>query len=119
MNYRYLVDGTDVDPDRVESMVFKVEPDGTEKLASAMYILSPGKTMADVPDIAGSLTTWHDHQNLCWEGVRVVALTDANGNCPVGVFRATPPMLHVWMIDHDCGPFAGIDGLHGTCKHSH
>ena len=44
-----------------------------------MYILGFGKTMADVPDVAGELTTWHDHQNLCWEGIRVVGTTDATG----------------------------------------
>jgi hypothetical protein len=98
--------------------VFKVNADGSRTLASAMYILPLGRTMADVPDIAGELTTWHDHQNLCWDllggNPRVVGITDANGNCAAGVFVATPPMLHVWLIPHECGPFAGIDGTHGT-----
>jgi hypothetical protein len=76
--------------------------------------------MDDVPDIAGELTTWHDHQNLCWEGVRVVGTTDATGSCQRGVFRPTPPMLHVWIAEHPCGPFAGIEGSHGDgCAHGH
>ncbi len=115
-----IADGVELDPERIESVVFKVHPDGTRQLASAMYILDFGKTMDDVPDVAGELTTWHDHQDLCWVGVRVVATTDAAGNCPRGVFRGTSPMLHVWMIPHRCGPFAGIEGSHGSgCGHAH
>ena len=79
-----------------------------------MYILGFGKTMDDVPDIAGDLTKWHDHQNLCWEGVRVVGTTDATGKCERGAFPAPPPMLHVWMPEHPCGPFAGIEGVTGS-----
>lgn len=116
----HIADGVELDPDRIESVVFKVHPDGTRQLASAMYILDFGKTMDDVPDVAGELTTWHDHQDLCWIGVRVVATTDARGNCPRGVFRGTSPMLHVWMLPHPCGPFAGIEGSHGSgCGHEH
>jgi hypothetical protein len=115
INIGYIVDGVDMDPNQIESIVFTVAPDGTKTLASAMYILGFDKTMADVPDIAGELTTWHDHQNLCWEGARVVGTTDATGSCQRGTFRATPPMLHVWMTDDQpCGPFAGIEGSHGS-----
>jgi hypothetical protein len=116
----HLTSPTEMDPDAIESIVFKVYPDGTRQLASAMYILPFGRTMADVPDIAGELTTWHDHQDLCWEGIRVVGRTDANGDCARGVFRPTPPMLHVWLLPHECGPFAGIEGTHGeSCDHDH
>jgi len=110
----YIADAVDLDPNQIESIVFTVAADGTRTLASAMYILGFGTTMADAPDIAGELTTWHDHQNLCWEGVRVVGTTDRTGSCERGSFRATPPMLHVWMTEHPCGPFAGIEGSHGS-----
>jgi hypothetical protein len=115
----YLGDDIELDPARVESIVYTVAPDGTRTLASGMFILGFGKTMADVPDVAGPLTTWHDHQNLCWEGVQVVGTTDATGSCERGVFRATPPMLHVWVVDNPCGPFAGLEGHGGDCGHSH
>ena len=109
-----------LDPSDIESIVLKVNPDGTKQVASAMYLLPFGTTMDDAPDIAGDLTTWHDHQNLCWEGVRVVGTTGADGSCARGEFRPTQPMIHVWMIDHPCGPFAGIDGSHGEgCAHHH
>ena len=120
ISIEYITDGIDLDPNRIESVVMQVGPDGTKHVASAMYILGFGNTMADVPDIAGELTTWHDHQNLCWEGVRVVGTTDATGSCERGEFRSTPPMLHVWMTEHPCGPFAGLEGTHGTgCEHDH
>jgi hypothetical protein len=118
VNGAYLVDPAVLDPARVESIVLQVNPDGTKQVVSAMYILPPGQTMADVPEIAGELTTWHDHQNLCWEGGRVVGLL-VNGTCTSGTFRATPPMLHVWLVDHPCGPFAGLDGHGGDCGHGH
>jgi hypothetical protein len=29
-------------------------------------------------------------------------------------------MLHVWITEHPCGPFAGIEGSHGDgCAHNH
>jgi hypothetical protein len=85
-----------------------------------MYILSVGKTMDDVPDIAGELTTFHDHTNLCFSGTRVVGLAE-DGECPQGsVLLVTPPMLHVWMVEHPCGPFAGIETSgHGTTCATH
>ena len=116
----YMADGIELDPARIESIVFRVLPDGTRQLGSAMYILNSGSTMDDVPDVAGALTTWHDHQNLCWDGGRVVGVLNAEGACTNGTFRPTAPMLHVWMLPHECGPFAGIEGAHGAgCAHGH
>ncbi|MFZ4584300.1 MAG: hypothetical protein ACOYNI_03650 [Acidimicrobiia bacterium] len=122
VNPQYLVNADELDPNQIESIVMQVNPDGTKTTASAMYILARGKTMADVPEIAGSLTTFHDHQNLCWDpsGLRVVGVVNASGQCSRGVFRPTAPMLHVWATDTPCGPFSGIEGHGGDCKaHSH
>jgi len=113
-----LSDGIELDPAKVESIVLQRNPDGTWVLGSGMYILEPNKTMADVPEIAGSLTTWHDHQNLCWEGTRVVGLL-VGGTCTRGTFRPTPPMLHVWATPQVCGPFTGIEGFGGSCDSHH
>jgi hypothetical protein len=41
--------------------------------------------------------------------------TAVNGVCSQGTLWVTPPMLHVWMVDNPCGPFAGIDSHGGTC----
>jgi hypothetical protein len=113
----YIADGLELDPQRIESIVARVNPDGTKDIVSAMYLMSPGSTMDDVPDIAGALTTWHDHQDLCWEGIRVVGRVGADGSCPRGEFRGTAPMLHVWLEPHPCGPFAGLEGHGGGCGH--
>ncbi|HSP03955.1 MAG TPA: hypothetical protein VLR27_10660 [Acidimicrobiales bacterium] len=121
INVQRIIDPRVLDPDDIESIVLKVNPDGTKEVASAMYLLPFGATMADAPDIAGELTPWHDHQNLCWDGARVVGTTDATGTCARGEFRPTQPMLHVWVDEHPCGPFAGIEGSHGSgCdQHDH
>lgn len=113
-------DDITLDPSRPESIVFRVAPDGSRELVSAMFIMPPGSTMDDVPDIAGSLTTWHDHQDLCWSGFQVVATTGPDGTCPRGEFRVGQPMLHVWLVPHECGPFAGLEGHGGDCRqHAH
>jgi hypothetical protein len=115
-------DGRELDPAAIESIVLQKQADGTKRVMSAMYILEPGTTMDDVPDIAGSLTTWHDHQNLCWDasGVRLAGVLRDGVCVPGGTFRPTPPMIHVWVDDPECGPFTGIEGHGGgTCEHSH
>ncbi|HEX7167422.1 MAG TPA: hypothetical protein VF230_10625, partial [Acidimicrobiales bacterium] len=118
----YLVNPNVLNASEPESLVYKVLPDGTRELASAMYIMPVGKTMADVPDVAGAMTPWHDHQNLCWDssGIKLAGIL-RDGKCvPGGTFRPTPPMLHVWVTEHPCGPFAGIEGTDhvGAC-HTH
>ena len=59
VNWSYLTDGR-VDPSRIESVVAEMKAGGVLEVATAMYILEDGKTMSDVPEIAGELTTWHD-----------------------------------------------------------
>ncbi|HEX7276018.1 MAG TPA: hypothetical protein VF244_01455 [Acidimicrobiales bacterium] len=117
----YIRDGYELDPDRIESIVVESTPTG-KWVVSAMYILEPGRTLANAPG-QGALMTWHEHQNICWDatGTRIAGFVHGDGVChPSGTFRVTPPMLHVWMRDHECGPFAGIEG-HGatTCAHTH
>ena len=60
-------------------------------------------------DVVGCLTPWHLHDNLCIaDGLQIVGLSDW-GDCPTGSQnRPTPRMLHVWLIPHEGGPFAGI-----------
>jgi hypothetical protein len=116
----YLADGRELDPERVESIVMEGPP-GAKRVVSAMYILEPGRTLADAPDVAGPLASWHDHQNLCWAdtGIRLAGVL-VGGRCvPGGTFHPTPPMLHVWLDDHPCGPFAGIEGHGGGCGRGH
>ena len=119
MNAAYLTDGRELDPEHIESIVVQGIGVNT-KILSSMYILERGKTMSDVPDIAGDLTSWHDHQNLCWDesGTRLMG-TLVQGRCtPGGSLKPTKPMLHVWLQDNECGPFAGVED-HGTVCSAH
>lgn len=117
LNPVFYFDGIELDATKIESVVLQRLSNGQWVLGSVMYMLNDGDTMANVPEIAGSFTTWHDHQNLCWNGLLVVGFV-VNGVCTSGVFRATPPMIHVWMTAQVCGPFSGIEGVHGeTCSH--
>ncbi len=120
VNHDYMNDGVELDPDHIESLVFEVSG-GEKRLVSAMYILERGTSMADVPELAGDLTTWHDHQNLCWDDTRTeLAGALVNGECmPGGTLRETAPMLHVWLEDHECGPFSGIENHGGGCVAGH
>jgi hypothetical protein len=111
INHDHLRDEGVLDPNEVESLVYRVEADGGRELISAMYILPPGSTTDDVPDVAGNLTVWHGHDNLCWDagGTRIAGVV-VNGRCrPGGTQGQGMPMLHVWVVPNDCGPFAGTD----------
>ena len=122
VNQAYLTDGRELDPLHIESIVLQRQADGSEQVVTAMYILERGTTLAEAPDVAGSLTPWHDHQNLCWDatGTKLAGIV-VNGQCrPGGTFRGTAPMMHVWLSDPPCGPFTGVEG-HGSanCTHEH
>ncbi len=114
VNWSYLYDGIEMNPAKIESIVVQKSVSGPKTIVSGMYILNLGKTMADVPDLAGELTTFHYHDNLCFQGTTLVGLA-VGGVCASGVLTVTPPMLHVWLIDQPCGPFAGIEGFGGDC----
>jgi hypothetical protein len=64
----------------------------------------------------------------------VVGLTSAPGTCARGEFlQPHAPMLHVWVVDNPCGPFASLEGAgagqaiteeqdpnaNPDCQHSH
>ena len=66
INAEYLANPTILDAGEVESLVYRLEADGSKTLTTAMYMLPPGATTDDVPDIAGNLTVWHAHDNLCF-----------------------------------------------------
>jgi hypothetical protein len=122
VNWNYLADGHEFDPTRIESIVAQIGPGGSRSIVSALYIMEVGKTMADIPDIAGPLTQpyFHIHTNLCFDLTthRLVGLA-VNGVCPAGVLLITPPMIHVWQVERPCGPFDTVEG-HGTdCGQHH
>ncbi|HEV2766583.1 MAG TPA: hypothetical protein VGV63_02610 [Acidimicrobiales bacterium] len=96
-----------LDPAAPESLVYLSTPDGPV-LEAAMYILP--SVESPVPDVGGLAAHWHAHDDLCFSTTTamIMGTTNPDGSCPPGARnQATPPMLHVWTIDHPEGPFAG------------
>ena len=120
VKWSYLTDGIELDPTRIESIVVKKDGTAPKQIVSAMYILNFGKTMANAPALAGELTSWHLHDNLCFSGTTLTAIA-TGGVCPLpSVLVVTPPMLHVWLIPRPCGPFSGLEEAGEICApHGH
>jgi hypothetical protein len=113
VNQAYLTDADILNPAHVQSLIYYNSPHGPV-LIGAMYIM-PRLGMPG-PEVGGSLTLWHHHDNLCFDRTTgaIVAFAhdgssdsnDKSGTCPRGSSnRSTPEMLHVWLIDNPEGPF--------------
>ena len=121
VNWNWINDDTVLDPDHPESLVYNVDRDGKRTLAAAMYMAPAGTPDDEVPDVGGPITQWHIHNNLCYsppemvDGApqrHVVGLT-RDGTCRPGGEFLSPhaPMLHVWVVEHECGPFSALEGV--------
>jgi len=115
INWSYIGDDKILDPDHPESRVYRVK-DGKKTLVSAMFMLKPGSDLNTVPDIGGALTQWHIHDNLCFTDDKVAphvaGLTDGSGNCRAPLVKLPPvPMIHVWIVPEQCGPFSALEGV--------
>ena len=133
IQWDWINDDDVLNPDRPESLVYAPQPDGTKKLVSAMYMLQDTVPLTAVPDIGGSLTQWHIHDNLCFTkdpvAPRVAGLTDGQGGCPESLQKFRPaPMIHVWITPNKCGPFSALEGVGAgqvaegetkNCDHAH
>lgn len=118
-NYSLYNDDKFLDPTAPESLVYKVGLGGQRTLVSAMFMAGT-KVPMDSPqltDYAGPLMQWHIHDNLCFingsgGAPRVVGITNSQGVC---AFGARSPgdnaMVHVWIVPHECGPFAALEGV--------
>jgi hypothetical protein len=132
IQWDWINDDDVLDPERPESLVYRVNRDGTRTLEAAMYMLPQGNTLDTVPELGGKLTQWHIHDNLCFspgEAPKVRGVTGAGGGCPAGLVKLDPvPMIHVWIVPHRCGPFAALEGVGAgqikdgeerLCDHAH
>ncbi len=118
INWSYINDEYELNPNYPESLVYQVGAGGKRTLVSAMYMVGDEYELATVPDVGGALTQWHIHNNLCFDqdpsvtGVtRVVGVTSENGPCSFGIKLNPNPMLHVWLVPQKCGPFAALEGV--------
>ncbi len=118
INWSWINDEHELNPNYPESLVFAVGQGGSRTLASAMYMVGDDYTLETVPDVGGSLTQWHIHNNLCFSqdpavsgSTRVVGVTSADGPCSFGIKLRANPMLHVWLTPQACGPFAALEGI--------
>ena len=89
--------------------------------------------LEDVPDWGGALMQWHVHDDLCLtdEPVdpQVEGLTEPDGTCrPPLVKHQETALIHVWIVPHECGPFAALEGVGAEsieegaqrwCDHAH
>ena len=84
-----------LDPSHPSSLVYANTVNGPV-LLGAMY-LGPGPCQPG-PDVGGSLTDWHAHDDLCLSAShQVVGKTTGSGTCAVGTHNTnTLFMLHVW-----------------------
>ncbi len=118
INWNLINDDVVLDPSKPEALVFQPQPDGTKKLAAAMFMMRDGSTLDDVPELGGALTQWHIHDDLCFNNdpvaPRLASITAVGGTCPAGMAKFDPsPMIHVWITPHPCGPFAALEGIGG------
>jgi hypothetical protein len=88
--------GDVLDPGHPSALVYANTISGPV-LLGAMY-MGPGPCQPG-PDVGGSLTQWHAHDNLCLSAThQVVGRTTASGTCVSGVHNtSTYFMLHVWI----------------------
>lgn len=135
INWPWIEDDTVLDPNRPESLVYKVEDD-ERTLVAAMFMLPDGTSLDDVPDTGGDLIQWHVHDDLCFTGEENAWMLAGDGpvppdeECPPGTSRLTEsvPMIHVWIVPHACGAFASLEGVAAgqvaageerACDHTH
>jgi hypothetical protein len=108
-NPSYILDREVLNPQRVESLVYARTGRGVV-LLGAMYMMPPGEKG---PQIGGSLTHWHAHDDLCIDVTQLAQVArQVDGSCPAGSsVQLTPEMLHVWSVEYPGGPFAELTPL--------
>jgi hypothetical protein len=121
VNVGWMSDSHFLDPRYPESVVLKRDASGQWQVQAAMFFLTPTMTMDQIPEFLAWFPGWHVHPELCADDVgRVVGIV-VNGQCAQGR-PALNPMLHVWIVDNQCGHrFGGLDGggLHCEYEHDH
>ena len=82
IQWDWINDDHILDPDHPESLVYRVDGNGTRTLEAAMYMLPQGETLDTVPELGGKLTQWHIHDNLCFTPRRGAQGAGCDGRGP-------------------------------------
>ncbi len=94
LNPSVIKSGDVLDPSQPSALMYANTVDGPV-LIGAMY-MGPAPCQPG-PDIGGSLTQWHAHDNLCTLDGQLVGRTTGSGSCTEGTHNLTTYfMLHVW-----------------------
>ena len=121
INWDWFDDPYILDPSHPESVVFQqVWNDETQEvelnLVSAMFFLPNQYDLTNIPEDLIWMPGWHTHANVCVNDQGTFAgFPDSDGHCDSGHPFSKPPMMHVWIVDNECGHrFGGVDitGLH-------
>jgi len=105
MNQGYVDAGYVMDPRRPQGLVYANAKRGPVLLGAMFQMKHIGQFG---PDPGGPLTTWHQHQNICFTPFGVeFSLMTPTATCPLGAIDVSvAPMLHVWIVDNPGGKFA-------------
>jgi hypothetical protein len=110
VNVPWMSDDHYLDPNYPESVVLKRDASGQWQVQAAMFFLTPTMTLDQIPEFIAWFPGWHAHPELCSDDQGRVVGFPVNGQCTRGRV-VTNPMLHVWIVDNECGHrFGGLDG---------
>lgn len=107
----YRADGHEMNPERVEVLLYSKRLDGNWRLVGAMFM---AETVSDTPpSYFGALDVWHRHENLCFLPNAQVKTVTSGAQCVGGAFQATGAyQMHVWVepgggvFAHDYAPIS-------------
>jgi hypothetical protein len=107
MNREYVADGLELNPEKPEALMYYPTKKGI-MLAGAMFLTNGVNSNAK--QLGGNLTRWHVHKwsdnDFCWDYTLPKGIdVNCDGENEV-ISKFTPPMLHVWFVDHPEGPFS-------------
>ena len=110
-NPTYEHDGRVLDPERPETLVYAVAPDGHPVLLGALFVMPDASTPG--PTIGGPLTVWHAHEDICFSllPLTLTGVLSPLGTCPIGslTMPVTAEMMHVWTVPGAPTPFGDLD----------
>lgn len=118
INPAWMADQHVLNPEFPESLVYKDHGGGHLVLEAAMFYLKPEHTMDTIPDEFAWLPGWHVYEELCVdENGQFAGVNGPGFPCPAGSQPSvSPPMMHVWIVDTECGHrFTGLGVTGNMC----